>query len=84
MRNDKNKEKVDESPSKGNEIGEVTDLKTSIHLLQSTIQINQDTQGNEDVGVIAGLNVRSITNEPTVAAIAYGLNKKATGVGEKK
>ncbi|KAF5182993.1 Heat shock protein [Thalictrum thalictroides] len=35
-------------------------------------------QGNKDVGVIAGLNVRSITNEPTVAAIAYGLNKKAT------
>ncbi|RYR03154.1 hypothetical protein Ahy_B06g081994 isoform B [Arachis hypogaea] len=34
-------------------------------------------------GVIAGLNVMRIINEPTAAAIAYGLDKKATSVGEK-
>ncbi|KAL2481531.1 putative mediator of RNA polymerase II transcription subunit 37e [Abeliophyllum distichum] len=30
-----------------------------------------------------GLNVMRIINEPTAAAIAYGLDKKATSVGEK-
>merc|ERR1712213_78255 len=33
-------------------------------------------QATKDAGVIAGLNVLSITNEPTAAAIAYGLDKK--------
>jgi heat shock protein 1/8 len=33
--------------------------------------------------VIAGLNVMRIINEPTAAAIAYGLDKKATSKGEK-
>ncbi|KAG5391531.1 hypothetical protein IGI04_021494 [Brassica rapa subsp. trilocularis] len=37
----------------------------------------------KDAGVIAGLNVMRIINEPTAAAIAYGLDKKATSVGEK-
>lgn len=36
-------------------------------------------QATKDAGKIAGLNVRRIINEPTAAAIAYGLNKK----GEK-
>merc|ERR1711897_38256 len=36
-----------------------------------------------DSGIIAGLNVMRIINEPTAAAIAYGLDKKATSVGEK-
>uniref|UniRef100_A0A7N0UEZ8 Heat shock protein 70 n=1 Tax=Kalanchoe fedtschenkoi TaxID=63787 RepID=A0A7N0UEZ8_KALFE len=36
-----------------------------------------------DAGVIAGLNVMRIINEPTAAAIAYVLDKKATSVGEK-
>ncbi|CAL4982458.1 unnamed protein product [Urochloa decumbens] len=35
------------------------------------------------VDLIAGLNVLRIINEPTAAAIAYGLDKKATSVGEK-
>ena len=34
-------------------------------------------------GVIAGLDVLRIINEPTAAAIAYGLDKKDTSVGEK-
>merc|ERR1711861_62494 len=33
----------------------------------------------KDAGTIAGLNVMRIINEPTAAAIAYGLDKKATG-----
>ncbi|GMH34446.1 hypothetical protein BSKO_02280 [Bryopsis sp. KO-2023] len=36
-------------------------------------------QATKDAGVIAGLNVARIINEPTAAAIAYGLDKK----GEK-
>merc|ERR1711992_449419 len=32
-----------------------------------------------DAGAIAGLNVLRIINEPTAAAIAYGLDKKGTG-----
>jgi len=33
-------------------------------------------QATKDAGVIAGLNVLRIVNEPTAAAIAYGLDKK--------
>nr|GMD59037.1 heat shock cognate 70 kDa protein 2-like [Ipomoea batatas] len=38
-------------------------------------------QATKDAGTIAGLNVMRIINEPTAAAIAYGLDKKATNVG---
>tara|TARA_A100001015_G_C15043860_1_gene741909 strand:+ start:4861 stop:6825 length:1965 start_codon:yes stop_codon:yes gene_type:complete len=34
-------------------------------------------QATKDAGVIAGLNIQRIINEPTAAAIAYGLDKKA-------
>jgi len=34
-------------------------------------------QATKDAGAIAGLNVLRIINEPTAAAIAYGLDKKA-------
>ena len=40
-------------------------------------------QATKDAGVIAGLDVLRIINEPTAAAIAYGLDKKATSRGEK-
>ena len=33
-------------------------------------------QATKDAGVIAGLNVLRIVNEPTAAALAYGLNQK--------
>ncbi|CAF1016620.1 unnamed protein product [Didymodactylos carnosus] len=36
-------------------------------------------QATKDAGVIAGLNVLRIINEPTAAAIAYGLDKKTVG-----
>ncbi|KAG0346308.1 70-kilodalton heat shock protein [Podila minutissima] len=38
-------------------------------------------QATKDAGMIAGMNVLRIINEPTAAAIAYGLDKKV--VGEK-
>jgi len=36
-------------------------------------------QATKDAGMISGLNVMRIINEPTAAAIAYGLEKKAAG-----
>ena len=40
-------------------------------------------QATKDAGAISGLNVLRIINEPTAAAIAYGLDKKAGKTGEK-
>ena len=37
----------------------------------------------KDVGLIAGVNVLRIINEPTAAAIAYGLDKKSISTKEK-
>ena len=39
-------------------------------------------QATKDAGVISGLNVMRIINEPTSAAIAYGLNQKQGKKGE--
>ena len=39
-------------------------------------------QATKDAGAISGMNVLRIINEPTAAAIAYGLDKKTDG--EKK
>ena len=36
-------------------------------------------QATKDAGTIAGMNVMRIINEPTAAAIAYGLDKKGSG-----
>ncbi|HUO78546.1 MAG TPA: molecular chaperone DnaK [Steroidobacteraceae bacterium] len=36
-------------------------------------------QATKDAGRIAGLNVKRIINEPTAAALAYGLDKEAAG-----
>lgn len=40
-------------------------------------------QATKDAGTIAALNVMRIINEPTAAAIAYGLDKKASRKGEQ-
>ena len=40
-------------------------------------------QATKDAGAISGLNVLRIINEPTAAAIAYGLDKSGTSSGEK-
>jgi molecular chaperone DnaK len=37
-------------------------------------------QATKDAGKIAGLNVLRIINEPTAAALAFGLNKKKSGI----
>ncbi|CAJ1944858.1 unnamed protein product [Sphenostylis stenocarpa] len=40
-------------------------------------------QATKDAGAISGLNVLRIINEPTAAAIAYGLDKKPSRKGEQ-
>ncbi|XP_024171588.2 heat shock cognate 70 kDa protein [Rosa chinensis] len=40
-------------------------------------------QATKDAGVIAGMNIIRIINEPTAAAIAYGLDRKGNTVGGK-
>jgi len=40
-------------------------------------------QATKDAGAIAGINVIRIINEPTAAAIAYGLDKQKHGGGER-
>jgi heat shock 70kDa protein 1/2/6/8 len=40
-------------------------------------------QATKDAGVISGLEVLRIINEPTAAAIAYGLDKKEKGASEE-
>jgi len=40
-------------------------------------------QATKDAGTICGLNVLRVINEPTAAAIAYGLDKKDSSAGEK-
>ncbi|MCK4979116.1 MAG: molecular chaperone DnaK [Candidatus Delongbacteria bacterium] len=37
-------------------------------------------QATKDAGVIAGLEVKRIVNEPTAAALSYGLDKKTEGI----
>ncbi|XP_076919748.1 heat shock 70 kDa protein 1-like [Bidens hawaiensis] len=39
-------------------------------------------QATKDAGTIAGLNVMRMINEPTAAAIAYGLDKKSEFIGK--
>ena len=41
--------------------------------------IDSQRQATKDAGKIAGLEVLRIINEPTAAALAYGLDKKASG-----
>lgn len=41
-------------------------------------------QATKDAGSIAGLNVLRIINEPTAAAIAYGLDKKSNATGGER
>lgn len=41
-------------------------------------------QATKDAGAISGLNVLRIINEPTAAAIAYGLDKKTSSGGKEK
>ena len=56
---------------------------SALHKPSAAYFNDSQRQATKDAGVIAGLNVLRIINEPTAAAIAYGLDKKATSQGEK-
>jgi heat shock protein 1/8 len=45
---------------------------------------NSQRQATKDAGTIAGLNVLRIINEPTAAALAYGLDRQTSNGGEKR
>lgn len=59
--------------------GKVTDAVITVPAYFNDSQ----RQATKDAGLIAGLNVLRIINEPTAAAIAYGLDKKATSAHEQ-
>jgi len=55
-------------------------LGTEVHNAVVTVPAyfnDQQRQATKDAGTIAGLNVIRIINEPTAAAISYGLEKKS-------
>merc|ERR1711937_628557 len=58
-----------------------TEVKDAVVTVPAYFNDSQ-RQATKDAGVIAGLNIIRIINEPTAAAIAYGLDKKKTGVKE--
>jgi len=59
------------------------DVKNAVVTVPAYFNDSQ-RQATKDAGVIAGLNVLRIINEPTAAAIAYGLDKKQnSGPAEK-
>ena len=53
--------------------------RTGIRSLLTWSVAAAHAQATKDAGAIAGLDVLRIINEPTAAAIAYGLDKKASG-----
>ena len=53
-----------------------SDVKDAVVTVPAYFNDSQ-RQATKDAGVIAGLNVMRIINEPTAAAIAYGLDKKS-------
>jgi heat shock protein 1/8 len=53
-------------------------IKNAVVTVPAYFSDNQ-RQATKDAGCIAGLNVLRIINEPTAAAIAYGLDKKGAG-----
>merc|ERR1712033_17661 len=58
-----------------------TEVKDAVVTVPAYFNDSQ-RQATKDAGVIAGLNIMRIINEPTAAAIAYGLDKKKTGDNE--
>ena len=57
--------------------GTVTDAVVTVPAYFNDAQ----RQATKDAGIIAGLNVLRVINEPTAAAMAYGLQKKSDGKG---
>ena len=52
-----------------------TDITNAVVTVPAYFNDSQ-RQATKDAGTIAGLNVLRIINEPTAAAMAYGLDKK--------
>ncbi|KAI4145999.1 MAG: hypothetical protein LQ340_006078 [Diploschistes diacapsis] len=52
-------------------------VKNAVVTVPAYFNDNQ-RQATKDAGIIAGLNVLRVVNEPTAAAIAYGLDKKGS------
>lgn len=55
-----------------------TEVKDAVITVPAYFNDSQ-RQATKDAGTIAGLNVLRIINEPTSAALAYGLDRKAAG-----
>merc|ERR1711876_73173 len=58
-----------------------TEVKDAVVTVPAYFNDSQ-RQATKDAGIIAGLNVLRIINEPTAAAIAYGLDKKKGSTAE--
>merc|ERR1712149_96154 len=58
-----------------------TEVKDAVVTVPAYFNDSQ-RQATKDAGVIAGLNILRIINEPTAAAIAYGLDKSKKHSGE--
>lgn len=59
-------------------------LKNSVQVTDAVVTVpayfnDSQRQATKDAGIIAGLNVLRIINEPTAAALAYGLDKNLKG-----
>lgn len=59
------------------------DVKTAVVTVPAYFNDSQRL-ATKDAGTIAGLNVSRIINEPTAAAIAYGLDRKTGGNTQKE
>jgi molecular chaperone DnaK len=56
-----------------------TEVKEAVITVPAYFNDSQ-RQATKDAGKIAGLDVKRIINEPTAAALAYGLDKKESGI----
>merc|ERR1712130_58500 len=63
-------------------LGDKKEVKRAVVTVPAYFNDSQ-RQATKDAGVIAGLDVLRIINEPTAAAIAYGLDKKDTSGKEQ-
>jgi len=63
-------------------LGDNKEVKRAVITVPAYFNDSQ-RQATKDAGAIAGLEVLRIINEPTAAAIAYGLDKKGESKGEK-
>jgi L1 cell adhesion molecule like protein len=67
---------------------EITEASLELPVKNAVITVpayfnDSQRKATVDAGAIAGLNVMRIINEPTAAAIAYGLDKRINCVGER-